>query len=226
MHPCFCFPVWYLFEFRNDLIGWVGYFIPSFFFSFIGFNVFNCDEFERLWSECVCFVLLLSHQFFSRFRVDLMLHNAPNYTFLPFHWHFLSCFNPTSPCRMHLLYTLTKHIFSECIYYLFIYFCYICMLLKCHYSWGEHARKCHKIEHLEMRKKTDLFGCVFKCFWMQCLKTHKWHGCLPWYSRQLSLFIKLGHSACRPSRTGPMNRKMPWLMFASICYRSIMQQPE
>lgn len=36
----------------------------------------------------------------------------------------------------------------------------VCMLMKCHYSWGEHARKCHQIKHLEMRKKTDLSGCV------------------------------------------------------------------
>lgn len=30
--------------------------------------------------------------------------------------------------------------------------------MKCHYSWGEHARKCHQIKHLEMKKKTGLSG--------------------------------------------------------------------
>lgn len=164
---------------------WMGWFIPSLFFVFILLfldpNIYNCDEFERLWSECECFVLLSSHQFFSRFRVDLMLHSAPNDTFPPSQWHFLSRFNSTSPPpppphprRMHLLYTLTKHISSKCICYFFLWlfgvFFLCCMLMKCHYSWGEHARKCHQIKHLEMRKETDLSGCVFKCFWMQFWK--------------------------------------------------------
>lgn len=35
------------------------------------------------------------------------------------------------------------------------------MLLKCHYDWGAHARKCHTIGHLQMRKKTDFVLGVF-----------------------------------------------------------------
>lgn len=129
MHPWFCFPVWYSFEFRNDMTGWFGYFISTFFFFFpliLIPNVFNCDEFERLWFECVCFVLLLSHQFSHCSELTWCCILLQTTLFFPPNDIF-SHFNSTSPCRMHLLYTLTKHIFSECICcYLFTFVTFVC----------------------------------------------------------------------------------------------------
>lgn len=88
----------------NDLIGWlidlVGLFeYICFLWLFFDFNNYSCNEFERLLSECECFVLLSSQQFFSRFKVDLMLHNAPNIFFSPFPPMTFSLFffSPSSP---------------------------------------------------------------------------------------------------------------------------------
>lgn len=102
-----------------------------------------------------------SHVFF---RVDLMLHNPPNIFSLPLitQWHFLCLLLPLLPPTACIC-TLTIHNLAKCICvpFFFFSFTFVCMLLKCHYDWGAHARKCHKIGHLQMRKKTDLFLGVF-----------------------------------------------------------------
>lgn len=63
-------------------LEWLIYQHLSIFFGSFYPNSYSCNELERLLSECKCFVLLLSQQF-SLFKVDWMLHNAPNILFSP-----------------------------------------------------------------------------------------------------------------------------------------------
>lgn len=122
-------------------------------------NIYSCNELERLLSECECFVLLSSQQFFSHFKVDLMLHNAPNIFSSPLPSmtfslsFFLLLLLPTA-----CIYTFTKHNFAKCICCFFSFFC---MLLKCHYNWGEHAEKLHNMENIQMREKMVSFWMCF-----------------------------------------------------------------
>lgn len=83
-------------------------------------------------------------------------------------------------------------------------------------------------ENMQMEKK--IFWCVFKCFWMQFWKTHKWHGCLPWYSVLLPLFITSGNYACKFTlyKYRTYYEHVSVITHNStlfICCRSTMQQP-
>lgn len=119
-------------EWFDWLIDWLGWFIWVHLCSFVFFNlqIYSCNEFARLLSECECFVLLSSQRFFSCFKVDWMLHNAPNIFSSPnsidisFVCFFLLLFLPTA-----CICTFTKHHFAKCI---FCFFTFVCMLLKCH----------------------------------------------------------------------------------------------
>lgn len=158
-----------------------------------------------------------------------MLHNAPNIfssplpsTTISLFFLFLPLLLPTA-----CICTFTKHNFAKCI-------CcsvsFVCMLLKCHYYWGEHAGNFIKYERKYANGKKYIFWCVFKCFWMQFWKTHKWHGCLPWYSVLLPLFITSGNYACKFTLYKYRTYYEHVIIITHnstlfICCRSTMQQP-
>lgn len=159
--PLFWFIPIAIFWIWNDMIGWLTDLVGLFeyiCFIWLVFDLLNhsCNELERLLSECECLVLLLSQQFFSRFKVDLMLHNAPN-IFSPspmtFSLSFIFSFFSSPPHASTHLQNITLPSASVVSF--------VCALLKCHNNWGEHAGKPHKMENMQMRKKTDLFRMCF-----------------------------------------------------------------
>lgn len=89
----------------------------------------------------------------------------PQQQFLCF--YFLPLLLPTA-----CICTFTIHNFAKCI-------CcsvsFVCMLLKCHYYWGEHAGNFIKYERKYANGK-KIFWCVFKCFWMQFWKHTNYMG--------------------------------------------------
>lgn len=130
MHPWFCFPVWYSFEFRNDTTGWFGNFVPSFFvflFRWFWFPTSSTAMNSRgcgLSVYALCCFCHISSSHSSELTWCCTM--PPTTLFFPPNDIF-SHFNSTSPCRMHLLYTLTKHIFSECICcFLFTFVAFVC----------------------------------------------------------------------------------------------------
>lgn len=111
---------------------------------------------------CVAFVTTVLLTFFSELTWCCII--LPTYSpshLLPNDIFFVSFSHSSRPphASVHWQYII---LLSASVFLVFFFsFTFVCMLLKCHYDWGAHARKCHKIGHLQMRKKTDLFLGVF-----------------------------------------------------------------